>query len=57
MRARGDIGPLAFLHAWARMDIEPGKRHVRENPSSAVVAAVASAREAELRDVLAELAA
>jgi hypothetical protein len=48
-KLHGNIGALAFLHAWSSLEDDPlGKRHVLCNPSAAMVADFASRRKREL---------
>ena len=47
-RAYGDVGALAYLHAWIPTNPEPGKTHTSAEPTVAEVAAYAEARRADL---------
>ena len=53
-RHRGDIEPVAYLHAWVPHDPEHGKTHSNRccNPSQEEANAYADARSAELRGIV-----
>ena len=48
----GEIGPLAFLHAWALTDPAPDRTHVNTEPSTVDVKKYAESHAEELREVL-----